>query len=214
MKKQGMLSHIVKTAVSDMPLWVHVPGLPFTLPGTRVHEERLPGMLRWAPRPLIERVAKGMTEGKTIDELAKREAQEGLLSRVGIGAGLGGVGGTLAGRLTGGQAAAQPFKDIMAKGLGKDTMKGLSKLPLGMRMLPIFGLLGGGGLGAAKWFHNREGRRELAEEVAQGLLTEHQLRQRSLGQASNRPPTALQKLPVETARVQAPIAVTAGNTGV
>ena len=192
-----------------MPFWVHVPGLPFTLPGTITQEERLPGMLKWAPRPLIERMAEGMQRGKTIDELAAIESRKGLGERVGIGAGLGGVGGTLLGRFTGGQADAQPFKDIMQKGLTKGTLKGLGRLPLGMRFLPALGLLGSAGLGAARWHQNREKRQRLAEEVAQGLLTEHTMRQHSLGSTS-----PLQKLPIETAAAQAPIAVTAGNTGV
>jgi len=204
MKKLGLLSHIVKTAqISEFPFWVHVPGLPFTLPGTITQKERLPGMNEWLPRPLIERVAKGMRQGASPEELAELEAKSGLLSNVGVGGGIGAASGALGARLLGGEAASAPFKNILKRGLTGQTLKGLGKLPLSAKILPALGLTGGAGLAALRWMQREGERKRQAQAVAEGLLTESRLR-------SN----ALQKLPVESASVQAPTAVTTGNTGV
>lgn len=204
MKKQGMLGHLVKLAFTDLPLWVHVPGMPITLPGKATQTARLPGMVEWAPQPMVERVGRGLRKGFDAETLAEQEAQRGLPGRIAMGAGLGVGAGAIGGRFLGGEAAATPFKQLLEKGIGRQTLKGLSKLPTSMKLAPLFGLGAGAGIAAARWAQGRGDRQRQAKEVARGLLLENQLQYNDL----------LRGIPAESASATAPIAVTPGNTGV
>ena len=171
-------------------------------------------MLGWAPRPMIERMGRGLHGGEYWRDLVEQEAESGLPSRLGLGAGIGGVAGTLLGRGVGGEAAAAPFKRILEKGLSQRTLKGLTRLPTSMKVLPALGMAGGAGLAASRWLGGKSERERQAKEVIRGLAIEQGLRSHSLQEAGINPNAVLQKLPVETASAVAPVAVTAGNTGV
>lgn len=198
---------------AQSPIWVRVPGSPFTFLGSAPKHERLPGMTEWAPREVIERVGKGLQRKEDPEELIRREEYRGLPESMTAG-GVGGLtAGSLAGRLAGGEAATAPFKELLAKGLSKDTLSGLKRVPRISKALPLIGA--GAGLlgGAGYWQAGREKRREEADEVAKGLLSEKILQRHAIERArqSVRP---LQGLPVETASMPSPVVVTPGNTGV
>ena len=199
------------------PIWIHVPGTPFTLPGERTQYSRLPGMTEWAPRDVVERMGRGLAEDKSVKSLVEQEKQQGLLSHLVRGSGGGLVGGAIGGRLMGGEAATNPFKQIFKKGLNLKTLKGLSKLPRSAKLLPLLGLGAGAAGGVGMWSQGQDARKREAQEVAKGLLSEQILQQHSIGQArrglENRS-QHLAKLPADSAFENSPKAVVLGNTGV
>lgn len=203
------------------PVWIHVPGTPFTLPGERTQYDRLPGMTDWAPRDVIGRVGKGLKEDKPIQSLVEQERQQGLLGSAAKG-GIGGlVGGSMAARLAGGEKSTAPLKQVLKKGLSSGTMKGLSKFPRSAKILPLLGLGLGAAGGVGSWASGQDERGQEARGVAKGLLSEQILQQHSIGQArgglaqqqQQRQPH-LAKLPPESASEQSPKAAVLGNTGV
>lgn len=196
------------------PVWINIPGTPFTLPGFPARYERLPGMTEWAPRTTVESVGKKLQTDKPMEQIAEEEANVGLGTSVGTGAFAGTTGGLLAGRLSGGSKFTQPFKDILSKGLSKETLRGIKNIPRVAKVAPFIGLGAGLAGGLGHWASGREGRRQEASEVAKGLLSEQVLQQHSLNQArQSAQPSALQGLPISTATAPAPIVTTQSNTG-
>jgi hypothetical protein len=197
----------------EAPVWIRVPGTPFTMLGSPTKHERLPGMTEWAPRPVVERMSKGLQQKIDPETLVQREEEEGLPWDAAKG-GIGGLtAGALAGRLAGGEATTAPLRELLAKGVSKETLKGLKNVPRAAKILPLAGAGAGALGGAAYWSAGKPARREQAEEVAKGLLSEKILQQHSINQA-RQSVSALKGLPVETARAESPVVVTPGNTGV
>jgi hypothetical protein len=196
------------------PVWIHVPGTPFTLAGFPERYERLPGMTEWAPRRTVENVGKQLQTAAPMEQIAADEANAGLGTSVGTGAIAGTTGGLLAGRLASGDNFAAPFKKLLSKGLSRDTLRGLKNIPRSSKIAPLIGLGAGAAAGLGHWASGREDRRQTANEVAKGLLSEQVLQQHSLNQArQSAQPSALQGLPVDTATAPAPIVTTQSNTG-
>jgi len=216
--RKGMLT---KEALDKhgLAVWTRVPGTPFTLPGSPTIRERLPGMTDWATRDMISRMAKGLESGEqTPAELAEQEAQEGKAQTMGLGAAAGLTGGTVAGRLAGGEAAMQPLFDIYKKGINRQTLAGLSKIPMAMRLLPLLGLGAGAYLGKREWEKGKEPRRQQALGVSKGLLAERILQSNALNEAlnTNTPYTGglLRGLPLTSAHSPTPYVLRAGQIGV
>jgi len=200
-------------------VWTRVPGTPFTLPGSLTVKERLPGMVDWAPREVVTRVAKGLRSGDDGPvELAEAEAQRGLPQHAGVGAVAGTTLGSLLGRLFGGQAAIKPFQEIGQRGIGSSTLRQLKNLPAAMKLLPILGALGGAGVGAKVWERGQEGRRQQALDVSKGLLAERILQSQAIQEAlrSNNPYTAplLRGIPITSASAPVPHVMRYGHIGV
>lgn len=205
------------------PVWINIPGTPFTLPGFPARHERLPGMSEWAPREVVEQVGKGIQEGQSTEEMTEQAAGRGLPTNVGTGAIAGTTAGLLGGRLLGGEAAARPFKDILKKGLSRETLRGLRNIPHASKLAPLVGLGAGLAGGAGLWASGREGRRQESKEVAKGLLAEKVLQQHSLGQAREavrqpaqqfaQQPSALRGLSFQTASAPNTISTPSANTG-
>ncbi len=196
------------------PVWINVPGTPFTLPGFPARYERLPGMSEWAPRSTVESVGQKLKTDKPMEQIAEEEANVGLGTDVGAGAIAGTTGGLLAGRLAGGDKFTAPFKNILSKGLSRETLRGIKGLPRLSKLAPFIGLGAGMAGGLGHWASGRGTRRQGAHDVAKGLLSEHVLQQHSLNQARQAAqPSALQGLPVATATAPAPIVTTQSNTG-
>lgn len=210
-KRQGMLKE-------GVAVWTRVPGTPFTLPGSPTIRERLPGMMDWAPRDTITRMARGLQKGeKSPEELAETEAQQGAGTNVGLGAVGGLTGGSLLGRLFSGQKGVEPFKKIYEKGLSGKTLRGLKHLPGAMKVLPLLGLLGGSAIGAQHWAQGRDERKGQALDVSKGLLAERILQSSAVQGAlkSNNPYSAplLQGVPISSAQTSMPYVLRAGQVG-
>lgn len=197
------------------PVWVNIPGTPFTFLKSPEREERLPGMVQWAPRHVVERVGRGIEEGKSEEELVSPEADRGLLSNILTGTGVGGVAGGLGGRVAAGEASTAPFKKLLQKGVTRGTLKGLGRVPGVAKALPAIGAGLGAFGGLGKWEKERPGRRGEAQEVAQGLLREQILQQHSLRKAQESASNPiLKQLPSESATMPIPTAVVPSDTGV
>ena len=199
----------------NVPMWVHIPGTPITLPGERTQYERLPGMTDWAPRDTVSRVGKGLAEKQDISEIAESEANQGLGASA-IKGGAGGLlGGSMLARLVGGQAVSAPFKNVLKGGLNKSTMSGLSKIPMSAKALPLLGVGAGLASGIGGWASGRDERRNQAASVSKGLLSEQILQQHSLGQAQQGAQgKQLSKLPIESASMPSPKATVLSSAGV
>ena len=195
------------------PVWIHVPGTPFTLPGERTQYERLPGMTDWAERGMVSRVSKGLEEGTGVEALAEREALQGTGREAGKGAIAGGTVGTMAGRLIGGEAASAPIKELLQKGISKDTLKGFKNVPRAAKIAPVIGALLGAGGNAALWASGRDERRQQAKDVAKGVLSENILRRDALNRAREGI-KRLQSGTQETAEQSTPKVITTGSMGV
>lgn len=199
------------------PVWMHIPGTPFTLPGRPQYRERLTGMNEWAPREMVERVGEGLEEGRTVEDLVRKEKGEGLLGHLGVGALGGAAAGGVAGRLAGGEAAVAPFKGLLEKGVSLKGLKNLGKIPMASKLLPALGV--GAGLlgGAALWKGHGNKRESQAREVARGLTAERILQRNALREAikGESPYTQplLRGLPLTSASAQTPYAVTLSNAG-
>lgn len=201
-----------------LAVWTRVPGTPFTLPGVYRPEERLPGMSEWAPRDIVERVSRKLKQDRSVEDIARSEAAEGLLKDVGFGTAAGGVTGGLLGRLAGGEAATAPLKEILSKGLGKGSLRGLKGLPGPMKLLPLVGAGAGALLGGAGWAGGSRARGEQAKDIARGLLAERVLQRSALREAikTDLPYTApiLRGVPLMSASSPPPYVATPGSTGV
>ena len=215
--QQGMLT---KEALDKhgLAVWTRVPGTPFTLPGSPTIRERLPGMSDWAPRGMISRMSKGLDTGEqTPEQLAEIESQrdEGKTTAIGGAAGL--TGGSVLGRLLGGDAAVAPFKDLYAKGINKQTLKGLSKIPMAMKLLPLLGLGAGAYAGHKVWSGKQDENKQQALDVSKGLLAERLLQSNALTHAvnSSNPYTGglLSGIPINSASAPTPYVLRAGQIG-
>jgi len=197
------------------PVWIHVPGTPFTLPGERPRYTRLPGMSEWAPNEVVERVGKGLKQNVPIEELAESESGRGLLSSAGKGGIGGGIAGSMAARIVGGDAAVAPIKDIYRKGLSRKSLQGLRNLPRAAKILPLLGLGLGVTGGVGGWAMGQDKRRREAHEVAKGLLSEQVLQQHSIGKARSSLDTPLiRRQAPESASDPSPRAAVMSTTGV
>ena len=141
------------------PVWIRIPGTPFTFAGFPHERSRLPGMTEWAPQGVVERVGKGLKEDKSVDALAESEKNRGLLASTGTGGVVGGGLGAMAGRLLGGKDATRPFRDILRKGLSRETLQGFKNIPQASKILPLVGAGAGLAGGAMNWASGR-GQRE------------------------------------------------------
>lgn len=196
------------------PVWIRVPGTPLTLTGFPSRYDRLPGMTEWAPRDVIERVGQGLKDDTSVDELAARERNRGLLSDTAKGGVVGGGLGAFAGRLQAGKAATKPFREILNKGLSSETARGLKNVPRMAKILPLIGLGAGLAGGVGTWAAGRGERGHEAREVSKGLLTEDILQHHALGKARSSLNPALKNIPASSASVEAPSVAVLGNTGV
>lgn len=197
------------TKEGAIPMWVHIPGTPITLPGETTKYERLPGMTDWAPRGVVSRVGRGLAENRDIQDIAEQEANQGLLAKT-VSGGTGGLlGGAMLSRLAGGEAVIAPFKDILKRGINKQTLQGLSKVPRMARVLPAVGLGIGAATGIGNWAMGRDDRKAQAKAVGRGLLSEQILQQHELNQARNS-----RKVPLTTATESPTKATAISSSGV
>lgn len=200
-----------------VPFWISVPGTPFTLPGSPKKYERLPGMTQWAPRSMIERMAAGLENKVPAEQLTKEEEGRGAGGASSAGALMGGTGGALLGRLIGGEKATQPFLDIARKGLNKGTFSKLRHVPKAMKAMPLLGAGAGAMGGYLSWLKGKPQRKETADQVAKGLLTEEVLQKSNILNAANtvnNNDSALSRIKPESAHHAAPYLATSGNMGV
>jgi len=193
-------------------VWFRPPGIPFTFAGTPDYQERLTGMSEWAPREMVERVARGLQEGKSVESIAEKEKGKGLLRSTGVGTVAGGVAGGALGRLRGGEATTAPFKELLEKGVSRSTLRGLKKIPRAAKLGPLLGVGGGLLAGLGSWAAGRNERGRQATQVSRGLLAERVLQRNALKEALrseapyNQP--LLRGLPVTSASAETPYAVT------
>ncbi|RKY28740.1 MAG: hypothetical protein DRP83_00130 [Planctomycetota bacterium] len=198
-------------------VWFRPPGVPFTFAGSPDYQERLTGMTKWAPRGMVENVAEGLQEGRTVEELAQEERSKGLLKSLGVGALAGGTAGGVAGRVVGGEAVAAPFKELLSKGVSRNTLKGLWKIPGSAKLLPLLGIGGGLLAGGALWGAGRGRRESQARQVSRGLLAERVLQRNALKEALkteqpyNQP--LLRGVPLTSASADTPYAVNLPYSG-
>lgn len=162
---------LFKRAVS---IWTKAPGLPFTISGTTVPDDRLLGMSEWAPRDAIERMSKGMRRGTGAEELIEDERGRGLGKSIGSGAALGGLGGGVLGRVIAGEAATAPIMEIFEKGTGTSLrgLRNLSRIPGAAKALTLGGVGLGALAGGIGWSRGSEDRENMARDIASGLHNE------------------------------------------
>jgi len=200
------------------PVWTRIPGTPFTLPGRPDYRERLTGMTEWAPRPMVERMGRGLEQGRSVEDLVQDEKSRGLLRHVGIGTLGGGIIGTAAGRIMGGEAASRPWKNILKSGISRSTLAKLKNIPRVGKIAPLIGAGAGLLTGAGLWKGQESERQQKAQEVARGLTAERILQRNALQQAllGSTQPTSqplLRGVPLTSATSQVPLAVTLSNSG-
>lgn len=196
---------------ANVPLWIRTPVATVPIGGVPQQSERLPGMTEWAPREMVEDVARGVRSGQDVEEIAQEQAKKGLLGDVASKGLVGGVGGVLGGRLAGGEKAFAPFKGLLEGGITKDTLKGLKNVPLPMKILPLAGAGLGAGLAVSNWMGEAPQRQKQTYDVARGLLTERVLQRDALRQAMGREVQSLQKLPHQSASSLPPLVVSTGD---
>jgi hypothetical protein len=162
---------LFKRAVS---VWAKAPGLPFTVSGNTVTDDRLLGMSEWAPRDMIERLSKGQRRGTSTDQLIQEERDRGLGGAVGGGAALGGLGGGILGRIVSGEAATAPIKDLFQEGTGTSLrgLRSLSRIPGAAKALTLGGLGIGALAGGIGWGRGAQDREDTARDIAAGLYNE------------------------------------------
>lgn len=192
------------------PVWINVPGTPFTLPGETTKYERLPGMVDWAPRDMVTRVGKGLDKEISPTVLAEQEAERGLPGTLGKGAVGGTTAGLLAAKLLGGDKFLPSIPKMLQSGVTPDMVKRFKSLPRSIKGLPLAGAGVGMLAGLGTWNARKGQRREQAQGVAKGLLTEQILQQHDLNRASL---GALQGLPRDSSTEQTPVVATLGNKG-
>jgi hypothetical protein len=170
-------------------------------------------MTEWASNEVVEDVGRGLKANQSIEQIDEDAANRGLLGTA-IKGGLGGtVGGAAIARLAGGEATVAPFKKMLSKGITKQTLKGLSKLPGSAKLLPLLGLGVGAAGGVGAWAMGRDDRRRQARQVSKGLLSEQVLQQHAIDKA-RKSVGLLHRSPIETAHAPSPKAVVLGSSGV
>ena len=199
--------YFIKTGA---PVWIHVPGTPFTLPGETTKYERLPGMIDWAPRGMITRVGKGLKTQTPTRQLVDNEVNRGLPQAVGAGAAGGATAGMVAAKLLGGERFIPSVTELMQTGVTPTMRQNFRKLPGVIKALPFIGTGAGLLYGAGKWHMGKQKRREQAQGVAKGLLTEQILQQHDL----NRARASVNPTQHESASDATPTAVTLSNKGI
>jgi hypothetical protein len=204
----GLLKH------ANVPLWLKVPGATVPITGPAPPYERLPGMTEWAPREMVEDVAKGIRGGQDVEDIANEQSHKGLLGDAAISGLTGTFGGVLGSRLISGEKAWEPFKGpegLLTKGLHGGSWRGLKNLPLSMKLLPLAGAGLGVGLAAKRWADEAPHRQHQTYDVARGLLAERVLQRDALGQAMGREAPTLQGLPFSSANELPPLVVSRGE---
>ena len=198
---------------ANIPLWLRTPVATVPIGGVPQQSERLPGMTEWAPREMVEDVARGVRGGQDVEDIAQEQADKGLLGDVASKGLIGGVGGVLGGRLAGGEAAFEPFHDILKGGIGpgKGLLGNLRRVPLPMKVLPLAGAGLGAGLAVSGWLGGAPQRKQQTYDVARGLLAERVLQRDALGQAMDRDASALKGLPFQSASALPPLVTTRGD---
>ena len=204
---------ILKNA--NVPLWLKVPGATVPITGAPQPYERLPGMTEWAPREMVEDVARGVRSGRDVEDIAQEQSNKGLLGNAAVSGLTGAFGGILGGRLIGGEKAWAPFKGeegLLTKGLlNADSWKGLKNLPLSMKAMPLLGAGLGVGLAAKNWKDEAPHRQQQTYDVTRGLLAERVLQRDALGQAMGREVHTLNGLPYQSASELPPLVLSRGE---
>lgn len=196
---------------ANIPLWLKVPGATVPITGPPAPYERLPGMTEWAPREMVEDVAKGIRGGQDVEDIAKEQSNKGLLGDAAISGLTGTFGGVLGGRLLGGETAWDPFKGMFSKGLAGGGLSSLKGLRWPMIALPLAGAGLGVGLAAKNWAEQAPHRQRQTYDVARGLLAERVLQRDALGQAMDREATTLKGLPHQSANELPPLVTSRGD---
>lgn len=196
---------------ANIPLWLKVPGATVPITGAPPPFERLPGMTEWAPREMVEDVAKGLRGGQDVEEIAKEQSGKGLLGNAAMAGLTGTFGGVLGGRLVGGEKAWEPFRGVLSEGVSRRTLAGLKGLPLPMKLLPLAGAGLGIGMATKNWAEQAPHRQKQTYDVARGLLAERVLQRDSLGQAMGRELQTLQGLPHQSASSLPPLVISTGD---
>lgn len=196
---------------ANIPLWLKVPGATVPITGAPPQYERLPGMTEWAPREMIEDVARGIREGKDVEDIAKDQSQKGLLGNAAMAGLTGGFGGVLGGRLLAGNEAWDPFRGVLSEGVSKRTLTGLKNLPWQMKVLPLAGAGLGIGLATKNWANKAPHRQHQSYDVARGLLAERVLQRDALRQSMGRELQTQQSSPFQSANELPPLVTTRGN---
>jgi hypothetical protein len=158
---------------------------------------------------VVSRVGRGLRENREVRDIAEQEANQGLGSNAARGGAGGLLGGAMIARIVGGEKSVAPFKKILAKGINKNTLRGLSRLPWAAKWLPLLGAGLGTAAGVGSWATGRDKRREQAAAVGKGLLSEQILQQHQINQART-----ARKMPLESATERATKATTVNSTGV
>jgi hypothetical protein len=166
-----ILHQLIKHA-GDLPMWVHVPGLPFNIPVPGDRKERLSGMHEWVPIDTIERVRQGREQGLSPEEIVSKERQQSSPKSVALSAGVGGAAGGLLARVLEGEKGVAPFKEIAEKGVNKKSLLGLKSLPLKMRLLPVAGAGAGALASIISQKADAPNRERGAREALRGLAVE------------------------------------------
>lgn len=200
---------ILKNA--NIPLWLRVPGATVPITGAPPPYERLPGMTEWAPREMVEDVAKGLRGGQDVEEIAQEQSRKGLLGNAAMAGLTGTFGGVLGGRLVGGEKAWEPFKGVLSEGFTPSALRGLKKIPLPMKLLPLAGAGLGIGLATKNWSEQAPHRQKQTYDVARGLLAERVLQRDSLREAMGRELQALQGVPHQSATALPPLVISTGD---
>lgn len=199
---------ILKNA--DISIWPRVPGAMIT-GGGPAPRERLPGMTEWAPREMVEDVAKGLRSGQDVEEIAKEQAGKGLLGNAAVAGLTGAFGGVLGGRLAGGEKAWEPFRGVLSEGLTPAALRSLKRAPLPMKLLPLAGAGLGVGMATKNWLEEAPHRQKQTYDVARGLLAERVLQRDSLREAMGRELQALQGVPHQSATALPPLVISTGD---
>jgi len=196
---------------ANIPLWLKVPGATVPITGPPPAYERLPGMTEWAPREMVEDVAKGIRGGEDVEDIAQEQSNKGLLGNAAMAGLTGTFGGVLGGRLVGGESAWDPFRGLLSKGINREGLSSLKGLKWPMLALPLAGAGLGVGLAAKDWSEKAPQRQQQTYDVARGLLAERVLQRDSLRQAMGRDASALKGLPFQSASALPPLVTSRGD---
>jgi hypothetical protein len=163
---------------------------------------------------MVEDVARDIRSGRDVEEISQDQSRKGLLGNSLFTGLTGGFGGVLGARLLHGESAWEPFSGpggLLSKGINTETLKGLSKLPLGMKILPIAGVGLGAGLAAKNWMEEAPHRGRQTYDISRGLLAERVLQRDALRGAMGREMTTLQSLPRQSATDLPPLVLSRGE---
>jgi hypothetical protein len=180
----SILHQFIKHA-ADLPMWVNVPGMPFNIPVPGDRRERLPGSHKWVPIDVYERVSKGLEAGIPTEEIIRSEREHSDPGSHAFNAFIGGSVGGVGARLHGGEKAFEPIKDLLAKGLTRQSVgQTLKALPTGMKALPVAGAGAGALLSMLKHRSESGSRERSAREALRALLMEDISNQKALHEAA------------------------------